>query len=80
MDASPLSGTIPDADKTAYQRALRATVTTNRGPLTVYVVHLGSVRVLPGTASRPSSRDRGAGRSPRPSPPTGANGWSCSAT
>lgn len=41
-------------------RALRTTVTTEKGPLTVYVVHLGSVRVLPRTGFWTDSRDAGA--------------------
>lgn len=60
LDAGPLADTIPEADKASYHRALRATLTTGRGPLTVYVAHLGSVRVLPRNGFWTDSRDRGA--------------------
>jgi vancomycin resistance protein VanJ len=46
-DYGPLADTRP-ADRTMVSdRALRTTVTTDHGPLTVYVAHLGSVRVNP---------------------------------
>ncbi|MFI6940402.1 endonuclease/exonuclease/phosphatase family protein [Streptomyces sp. NPDC050418] len=40
-------------------RALRATAATERGPLAVYVVHLGSVRVMPRGGFWTDSRDAG---------------------
>jgi vancomycin resistance protein VanJ len=46
-DYGPLAGVMPADDGMAWDRALRTTVTTSRGPLTVYVAHLGSVRVNP---------------------------------
>ncbi|MCT9091498.1 endonuclease/exonuclease/phosphatase family protein [Streptomyces sp. ASQP_92] len=60
MDAGPLGEAKPADVKLAYTRALRATVATDRGPLAVYVAHLGSVRVLP-TGFWTGSRDRNAG-------------------
>lgn len=41
-------------------RALRATVATDRGPLAVYVAHLGSVRLLPINGFWTADRDAGA--------------------
>ncbi|MGW3040600.1 endonuclease/exonuclease/phosphatase family protein [Kitasatospora sp. NPDC001159] len=41
-------------------RALRTTVTTEKGPLAVYVVHLGSVRVMPRGGFWTDTRDAGA--------------------
>ncbi|MFJ4834468.1 endonuclease/exonuclease/phosphatase family protein [Streptomyces sp. NPDC088747] len=41
-------------------RALRTTVATDRGPLAVYVAHLGSVRVMPRGGFWTDSRDFGA--------------------
>ncbi|WP_328473000.1 endonuclease/exonuclease/phosphatase family protein [Streptomyces sp. NBC_00448] len=41
-------------------RALRTTVTTQKGPLEVYVVHLGSVRVMPRGGFWTDSRDADA--------------------
>jgi vancomycin resistance protein VanJ len=41
-------------------RALRTTVATDRGPLAVYVAHLGSVRLMPGRGFWTESRDRSA--------------------
>ncbi|MDQ0909638.1 vancomycin resistance protein VanJ [Streptomyces canus] len=60
MDAGPLGETKPAAVKLGYNRALRATVATSRGPLAVYVAHLGSVRVMPRTGFWTGSRDRNA--------------------
>ncbi len=60
MDFGPLAATKPLAEKTAGNRALRITVTTPRGPLTVYVAHLGSVRVNPRAGFWTTSRDIGA--------------------
>ncbi|MFK0105260.1 endonuclease/exonuclease/phosphatase family protein [Streptomyces sp. NPDC091217] len=59
-DYGPLAATKPADVKLAYNRALRATVTTDKGPLAVYVAHLGSVRVLPSSGFWTESRDRGA--------------------
>ncbi|QNP75326.1 endonuclease/exonuclease/phosphatase family protein [Streptomyces roseirectus] len=53
-DAKPASVTLP------ANRALRTTVTTARGPLTVYVAHLGSVRVTSAAGFDTGSRDRNA--------------------
>jgi vancomycin resistance protein VanJ len=41
-------------------RALRTTVATRKGPLAVYVVHLGSVRVMPRGGFWTETRDVGA--------------------
>ncbi|MFE3162925.1 endonuclease/exonuclease/phosphatase family protein [Streptomyces sp. NPDC059224] len=59
-DEGPLGDTIPAAVKMRYNRALRTTVATSHGPLTVYVAHLGSVRVLPRTGFWTSQRNAGA--------------------
>ncbi|MFJ6391491.1 endonuclease/exonuclease/phosphatase family protein [Streptomyces sp. NPDC091972] len=59
-DYGPLAETRAAADRLPSNRALRATVATGRGPLAVYVAHLGSVRVMPGTGFWTSSRDRNA--------------------
>jgi len=60
MDVGPLADRLPAGARAAENRALRTTVTTGRGPLAVYVAHLGSVRVLPGSGFRTDDRDRGA--------------------
>ncbi|GGZ98024.1 endonuclease/exonuclease/phosphatase family protein [Streptomyces echinoruber] len=60
MDYGPLADTKPAAVKMTYNRALRTTVATDRGPLAVYVAHLGSARVTPRTGFWTDSRDRGA--------------------
>ncbi|MEU6375956.1 endonuclease/exonuclease/phosphatase family protein [Streptomyces sp. NPDC046909] len=60
MDAGPLGDTKPADVKLSYNRALRTTVATDQGPLTVYVAHLGSVRVTPRTGFWTDSRDRNA--------------------
>jgi vancomycin resistance protein VanJ len=60
MDAGPLGAAKPADVKMAYNRALRTTVTTDRGPLAVYVAHLGSVRLTPRTGFWTESRDRNA--------------------
>ena len=60
LDAGPLGATKPDAVKMTHNRALRTTVTTDRGPLAVYVAHLSSVRVTPRTGFWTVHRDRGA--------------------
>lgn len=58
-DYGPLAGTKPASGKLAPNRALRTTVATGHGPLTVYVAHLGSVRVTPRTGFWTASRDIG---------------------
>ncbi|MFE4414081.1 endonuclease/exonuclease/phosphatase family protein [Streptomyces sp. NPDC056821] len=60
MDYGPLADTKPVEIKMTYTRALRTTVATDHGPLTVYVAHLGSVRLLPRNGFWTASRDRGA--------------------
>ncbi|AUH43560.1 hypothetical protein CXR04_28330 [Streptomyces sp. CMB-StM0423] len=56
----PLSDTRP-VDIAMYpSRALRTTVATERGPLAVYVAHLGSVRVNPRAGMSTAQRDAGA--------------------
>ncbi|TKK90599.1 endonuclease/exonuclease/phosphatase family protein [Herbidospora galbida] len=60
LNAGPLADTLPAAAKAAENRALRTTVTTEKGPLVVYVAHLGSVRVFPRNGFWTDSRDRGA--------------------
>ncbi|MFE5816706.1 endonuclease/exonuclease/phosphatase family protein [Streptomyces sp. NPDC056479] len=59
-DAGPLGEAKPAEVKMAYARALRTTVATDRGPLAVYVAHLGSVRVFPRNGFWTDSRDRNA--------------------
>ncbi|HEY3877871.1 MAG TPA: endonuclease/exonuclease/phosphatase family protein [Trebonia sp.] len=59
MDYGPLARTIPAGSKLPSNRALRATVTTDHGPLTVYVAHPGSVRVNPEAGFSTASRDIG---------------------
>ncbi|MFF9126897.1 endonuclease/exonuclease/phosphatase family protein [Streptomyces sp. NPDC014889] len=60
MDYGPLGDTKPVDVKMTYNRALRTTVATDRGPLAVYVAHLGSVRLMPRGGFWTASRDRGA--------------------
>lgn len=60
QDTGPLGDTKPADVKLAYNRALRTTVATDRGPLAVYVAHLGSVRVNPRAGFSTDSRDRNA--------------------
>nr|WP_246212190.1 endonuclease/exonuclease/phosphatase family protein [Streptomyces abyssomicinicus] len=60
MDAGPLGAAKTEDEKAGYQRALRATVATERGPLAVYVAHLGSVRLMPRGGFWTESRDRNA--------------------
>ncbi len=57
-DYGPLADTTP-VDLTAT-RALRTTVTADRGPLAVYVAHLGSARVNLENGFDKAQRDRGA--------------------
>jgi vancomycin resistance protein VanJ len=59
MDYGPLASTGPAGQKTASDRALRTTVATGHGPLTVYVAHPGSVRVNPRAGFWTASRDIG---------------------
>ena len=59
IDYGPLADTRPAGEKTASARALRTTVTTDHGPLTIYVAHLGSVRVNPKAGFWTASRDIG---------------------
>ena len=59
MDYGPLADTIPVDQKMPSNRAMRTTVATDHGPLTVYVAHLGSVRVNPRTGFWTVSRDIG---------------------
>ncbi|MEU7381911.1 MULTISPECIES: endonuclease/exonuclease/phosphatase family protein [unclassified Streptomyces] len=59
-DYGPLADSKPADVKMTYNRALRTTVATDQGPLTVYVAHLGSVRVMPRGGFWTVSRDRGA--------------------
>ncbi|WP_078854959.1 endonuclease/exonuclease/phosphatase family protein [Streptomyces sp. NRRL F-5135] len=60
MDYGPLADTKPADAKMAHTRALRTTVATDRGPLAVYVAHLGSARVTPRAGFSTAQRDRGA--------------------
>jgi vancomycin resistance protein VanJ len=59
VDYGPLAATKPAGQKMASNRALRATVATDHGPLTVYVAHPGSVRVNPEAGYWTASRDIG---------------------
>ncbi len=59
VDYGPLAVTKPAAQKLAANRALRTTVATRHGPLTVYVAHPGSVRVNPLAGYWTGSRDIG---------------------
>jgi len=56
----PLSDTRPVDVEMDSTRALRTTVTTDHGPLAVYVAHLGSVRVFPRVGFWTDQRDAGA--------------------
>lgn len=57
MDYGPLADTRPAGDDMlSGDRALRVTVATGHGPLTVYVAHLGSVRVNPAAGFWTASR------------------------
>lgn len=60
QDVGPLGDSKPAGVKAVYNRALRTTVATDRGPLAVYVAHLGSVRVNPRAGFWTDSRDRNA--------------------
>ncbi|WP_343235229.1 endonuclease/exonuclease/phosphatase family protein [Streptomyces sp. SID10853] len=59
VNYGPLADTEPAAEKIASNRALRTTVATEHGPLTVYVAHLGSVRVNPRAGFWTASRNKG---------------------
>lgn len=59
-DYGPLAATKPADVRSAYARALRSTVATDRGPLAVYVAHLGSARVNPRVGFWTDTRDRNA--------------------
>ena len=59
-DYGPLAATKPADVKMAGNRALRTTVTTGKGPVAVYVAHLGSVRLMPSSGFWTGSRDRNA--------------------
>ena len=56
----PLSDTRAVDIEMDSTRALRTTVTTDHGPLAVYVAHLGSVRVMPRAGFWTAQRDAGA--------------------
>ncbi|MFS4095304.1 endonuclease/exonuclease/phosphatase family protein [Streptomyces sp. AF1A] len=60
VDYGPLADTKPVDTKMPSNRALRTAVATERGPLAVYVAHLGSVRVMPRGGFWTGSRDNGA--------------------
>ncbi|MGW6591957.1 endonuclease/exonuclease/phosphatase family protein [Streptomyces globisporus] len=60
MDAGPLGDAKPAEVKMVYNRGMRTTVTTDHGPLAVYVAHLGSVRVNPRAGLSAGQRDAGA--------------------
>ncbi|MFI7427890.1 endonuclease/exonuclease/phosphatase family protein [Micromonospora sp. NPDC049836] len=60
MDYGPLAATKPAEVTMSYTRALAATVNTGRGPVTVYVAHLGSARVNPRAGFWTTHRDRNA--------------------
>jgi vancomycin resistance protein VanJ len=59
IDYGPLADTRPAGGDLVAGRALRTTVATGHGPLTVYVAHLGSVRVTPLTGFWTASRNIG---------------------
>ncbi|WP_431980364.1 endonuclease/exonuclease/phosphatase family protein [Streptomyces qinglanensis] len=59
-NAGPLAESRAEDLPEEPPRALRTTVTTGKGPLAVYVAHLGSVRVLPRSGFWTDSRDAGA--------------------
>ena len=59
VDYGPLAATKPASQKLAPNRALRTTVATDHGPLTVYVAHPGSVRVNPRAGYWTASRNIG---------------------
>ncbi|MFI1328140.1 hypothetical protein EF913_32060 [Streptomyces sp. WAC04189] len=60
QDVGPLGATKSAEEKLPSNRALRTTVATDKGPLAVYVAHLGSVRVHPKGGFSTGDRDRNA--------------------
>jgi vancomycin resistance protein VanJ len=60
QDVGPLGDSKPASLKLVDNRALRATVATDHGPLAVYVAHLGSVRVNPRRGFGTETRNRNA--------------------
>ncbi|MGD6757117.1 endonuclease/exonuclease/phosphatase family protein [Streptomyces sp. BH105] len=60
QDVGPLGAAKSAAEKLPSNRALRTTLTTDDGPVAVYVAHLGSVRVMPRGGFWTDSRDRNA--------------------
>jgi vancomycin resistance protein VanJ len=59
MDFGPAAARVPAERKLVTNRALRVSVATGRGPLTVYVAHPGSVRVNPRAGFWTASRNIG---------------------
>jgi vancomycin resistance protein VanJ len=59
MNYGPLADSRPADEEMPSNRALRTTVATGHGPLTVFVAHLGSVRVNPRAGFWTASRDIG---------------------
>ncbi|QXJ26550.1 endonuclease/exonuclease/phosphatase family protein [Actinomadura graeca] len=59
VNYGPLAKIAAAKQKLAPNRALRTTVATDHGPLTVYVAHLGSVRVNPRAGFWTGSRNIG---------------------
>lgn len=60
VNFGPLAAYVPVERKEPSNRALRTTVSTDRGPLAVYVAHLGSVGVNPRGGFTTGQRDAGA--------------------
>ncbi|RFU86848.1 hypothetical protein DY218_10015 [Streptomyces triticagri] len=60
QDVGPLGDAKPAEATLVGNRALRTTVTTEHGPVAVYVAHLGSVRVSPRAGFSTDTRDRNA--------------------
>lgn len=60
INYGPLAATKPAAAKLPENRALHTTVMTPHGPLSVYVAHLGSVRLMPRKGFWTASRNIGA--------------------
>lgn len=58
--AGPLARHLSAEERKPTPRALRTTVTTDHGPIAVYVAHLGSVRLMPRGGYRTEQRDAGA--------------------
>jgi vancomycin resistance protein VanJ len=72
MDYGPLADTKPAGQKMVSNRALRTTVATGHGPLTVYVAHPGSVRD-PGAGRGAGQLLGAAGQRQRPPAGRGQN-------